>query len=285
MNEISPQLAKKLAMVVDKMPAFPKSVQSILELTRDMNCQPKHLVQVIEKDPVMTIKILKVLNSAYYSLPNKITSVNHSVVFLGFNTIKNLALSIALVGIFPKHNVSGFDNQHYLMHSLTTAGIARALGGKLDDIEPMDCYIAGLLHDFGKVVFAHFMHHEFNQALLESSSGNISLHEAESQIIGVDHAVVGSMLAQKWQFPQALVDCIRNHHSQEGGGCGMWASVCAANQISVRMSLGDGGDHHVEELPQAVCDCFGGDLDEIVAALGYLSRMICSALACSQLGA
>jgi len=117
MNQMSPELAKKLTTAVERMPAFPKSVQKILELTRNMDVQPKTLVEVIEKDPVMTVKILRVLNSAYYSLPNKITSINHSVVYLGFNTIKNLALSIASVGILPKHNVAGFDIQQYLMHS------------------------------------------------------------------------------------------------------------------------------------------------------------------------
>ena len=285
MNQISQQLAKKLTLVVEKMPAFPKSVQKILELTRDMNCQPKHLVQVIEKDPVMTVKILRVLNSAYYSLPNKITSVNQSVVYLGFNTIKNLALSIALIGIFPKHDIDGFNIQHYLMHSLITAGIAKSLGGKLAGADPMDCYIAGLLHDFGKVVFAQFMHDEFSQALLQSSRGDVSLHAAESQVIGADHAVVGSMLAEKWRFPQALVDCIRNHHTPDCGGCGMWASVYAANQISIRLALGDGGDHCMEELPLAVCKCFGGGIDEIIASLGDLSNIIGEARAFSQFGA
>ncbi len=285
MNKISPELAKKLTLAVEKMPAFPKSVQKILELTRDLNCEPKQLVQVIEKDPVMTVKILRVLNSAYYNLPSKITSVNHSVVFLGFNTIKNLALSIASVGILPKHNDAGFDIQQYLMHSLTTAGIARSLAGKLSGIDPMDCYIAGLLHDFGKVVFAQFMPDEFNEALEESSGKNIPLYVAEKQIIGVDHSVVGSMLAEKWQFPKALIECIRNHHSPDGGEGGMWASVYAANQISNKMSFGDGGDHCIEELPLSVRNFFGGDIDAIIASLSDLSKIADEARIFSQLGA
>ena len=69
---MTPELSQKLAAAVDRMPAFPKSVQKILELTRDVNCSPKDLVQVIDKDPVLTVKILKVVNSAYYSLPKQI---------------------------------------------------------------------------------------------------------------------------------------------------------------------------------------------------------------------
>jgi putative nucleotidyltransferase with HDIG domain len=274
MNSISPELAKKLTMAVERMPAFPKSVQKILELTRNMDVQPKELVQVIEKDPVMTVKILKVLNSAYYSLPNKITSVNHSVVYLGFNTIKNLALSIASVGILPKHSIAGFDIQQYLLHSLTTAGIAKQLGARLAGTDPMDCYIAGLLHDFGKVVFAQFLPNDFSQAMLMSARENISLHVAESQVIGTDHAVVGAMLAEKWQFPQALVDCIHDHHAENGVDSGMWASVQAANQISKKMAFGDSGNPVIDPLPAAVCRHFGGDIDDIIASLGDLSKIL-----------
>ena len=182
-------------------------------------------------------------------------------------------LSIASVGILPKHNDAGFDIQQYLLHSLTTAGIAKSLGGKVAGADPMNCYVAGLLHDFGKVVFAQFMPDEFNQALLKSSSENISLYLAENQVICVDHTVVGSMLAEKWQFPPALIDCIRNHHSMDGGKGGIWASVYAANQISKKMSFGDSGNPCIDALPQAARSYFGGDIDEIIASLGDLSKI------------
>jgi len=285
MNPISPELAKKLTMAVERMPAFPKSVQKILELTRNLDCEPAQLVQVIEKDPVMTVKILRVLNSAYYSLPNKITSVNHSVVYLGFNTIKNLALSIASVGILPKQNIAGFDIQQYLLHSLTTAGIAKLLGAKLPGTDPMDCYIAGLLHDFGKVVFAQFLPNDFNLAMQKSHQENISLHVAEQQVIGVDHSVVGSMLAEKWQFPQALIDCIRNHHSEDSGEGGMWSSVYTANQISKKLAFGNSGNPSIEPLPPAVRNYFGGDIDDIITTLGDLTKIADEAQVFSQMEA
>ena len=164
MNEYSTDLEKKLGEAVERMPAFPKSVQKILELTRDLNCSPKVLVQVIENDPVMTMKILRVLNSAYYSLPSKITSINHSVVFLGLNTVKNIALSIAAIGILHKQNAADFDVNQYLLHSLTTAAIAKHLCSKIGGADQMDCYVAGLLHDFGKVVFAQFLPEGFRAA-------------------------------------------------------------------------------------------------------------------------
>lgn len=270
---MSPELSLKLAAAVDGMPAFPKSVQKILELTRDVNCTPKDLVQVIDKDPVITVKILKVVNSAYYSMPKQVTSINHAVVFLGFNTIKNLALSIAAIGMLPKNNAAGFDVQQYLLHSLATAGIAKQLAGGLDDADPMDCFIAGLLHDFGKVVFAQFMPDEFRQALEISKRDGTSLHQALNQIIGVDHAVVGAMLVEKWRFAPNLIETIRNQHGANVKDTGMIACVFAANQISKKLQFGFGGNVCIEDLPPAMAARLGGNLDQVIARLGDLSAL------------
>ena len=193
---MSPELSQRLSAAVDAMPAFPKSVQRILELTRDVNSTPKELVEVIDKDPVVTVKILKVVNSAYYSLPKQITSIAHAVVYLGFNTIKNLALSIAAIGMLPKDSASGFDGQQYLLHSLATAGLAKQLAHRVDNADPMDCFIAGLLHDFGKVVLAEFMPHEFGAALQECQNGGLSLQQALHKHLGVRVQRLQAHLAQ-----------------------------------------------------------------------------------------
>lgn len=270
---MSPEQSQRLAAAVDDMPAFPKSVQKILELTRDVDCTPKDLVQVIDKDPVLTVKVLKVVNSAYYSLPKQVTSINHTVVFMGFNTIKNLALSIAAIGMLPKSNAAGFDVQQYLLHSLATAGIARQLAGNMDNADPMDCFIAGLLHDFGKVVLAQFMPDEFRQALEASQRDGSSLHEALRHSIGADHALVGAMLVEKWRFPPLLVDTIRNQHGAELKDTDMTTCVFAANQISKKLQFGFGGNTCIEELPPAMALRLGGDLDAVIARQGDLSAL------------
>jgi putative nucleotidyltransferase with HDIG domain len=271
--QMSPELTKTLTAAVDGMPAFPKSVQRVLELTRDVNSTPKDLVEVIDKDPVLTVKILKVVNSAYYSLPKQITSVGHAVVYLGFNTIKNLALSIAAIGMLPKTNEAGFDGQQYLLHSLATAAIAKQLGLKVDDADPMDCFIAGLLHDFGKVVLAQFMPKEFRGALEVSQQQGTSLHLALRQTLGVDHAVVGAMLVEKWRFAPHLVETIRYQYGPELADSDMIACVFGANQVSKRLNFGFAGNLLVEEFPPAVSKRLGGTLDEVIAALGDLNPL------------
>lgn len=270
---MSPELLQKLTAAVDGMPAFPKSVQKILELTRDVNSTPKDLVEVIDKDPVVTVKVLKVVNSAYYSLPKQITSVGHAVVYLGFNTIKNLALSIAAIGMLPKDNASGFDVQQYLLHSLATAGLAKQLAMKMDDADPMDCFIGGLLHDFGKVVFAQFMPNEFRVALHLSQTKNMALYAALQQTIGTDHFVVGAMLVEKWRFAPHLIETIRFQHPSDFKDTEMIACVFGANQISKRLNFGFGGNPVIEEFPPSVQKRLGGTLDEVIAAQGDLTSL------------
>ena len=271
---MSPELSLKLAAAVDGMPAFPKSVQRILELTRDVNCSPKDLVQVIDKDPVVTVKVLRVVNSAYYSLPKQITSINHAVVYLGFNTIKNLALSIAAIGMLPADNAAGFDGQQYLMHSLTTASIAKQLALRVSDADPMDCFIAGLLHDFGKVVFAQCMPAEFRKALEYSQWHAAPLQLALREVIGVDHAVVGAMLVEKWRFAPRLIETIRHQNSSDLRDTDMIACVFAANQLSKKIKFGFGDNVCVEELPPNIAKRLGGTLEEVMASLGDLAPML-----------
>jgi len=274
MEPLNPELASRLTAAVDSMPAFPKSVQKILELTRDVACSPKDLVQVIDKDPVVTVKVLRVVNSAYYGLSNPITSIDHAVVFMGFNPIKNLALSIAAIGMLPSDARAGFDSQRYLMHSLTTAGVARQLAQGLRQADPHDCFIAGLLHDFGKVVVAQFMPVEFHRSLELSLWKQVPLHLALQEVVGVDHATIGAMLAQKWRFADDLVDTIEHQHHPEKADTDMMACVWAANQISKKLDFDFGGYAVVEELAPTVTERLGGSLDAVVNSLGDLSELV-----------
>ncbi len=240
---------------------------------------------VIEKDPVLTMKLLRILNSAYYGFSKQITSVNQSVVYLGLNTVKNLALSFAAMGSLPPYNAAGFDVQRYLIHSLTTANLARSLCQKYsrDDTDPGDCYIAGLLHDFGKVVFAQFLAAEFREALARSVEQSIPLHAAEQQIIGIDHTVVGGMLVEKWQFPKQLTDNIRNHHSDIAPGDTVQSCLFAANQISKQLAPGSSGNPVVEELPPVLLEYFGMALPDLIASLGDASQLVTEASVFAQI--
>jgi putative nucleotidyltransferase with HDIG domain len=203
-----------LAAFVDKMPAFPKSVQRIMQLTSDKDSAAKEIVDVIENDPVMTLKILKVINSAFYGIPHKINSIQQAIIHLGLNTINNLALSTAAIGILNKSNKANFNTQKFLLHSLTTGEISKVLAEKhaVPQSDSSAFFTAGLLHDFGKIVFAEFMPEQFRMALEASTQENISLDEAEHHYIGLDHSLAGKLLATKWNLDKPLINTIGHHH-------------------------------------------------------------------------
>lgn len=274
MSALSPDLALRLTAAVDSMPAFPRSVQKILALTRDAACSPKDLVRVIDKDPVVTIKVLRVVNSAYYGLTKQITSIDQAVVFLGFNPIKNLALSIAAIGMLPESPMAGFDGQRYLMHSLTCASLARQLAHRLSSADPQDCFIAGLLHDFGKVVVAQFMPVEFRRAVELSTWQEVNLHVALQNVVGVDHASIGAMLAQKWRFADELVQTIAHQHTPELYDTDMMACVFTANQVSKKLGYDFGGSLQVQELVPSVALRLNGKLDDMLQYLGNVDSLL-----------
>ncbi|MFZ9887396.1 MAG: HDOD domain-containing protein [Myxococcota bacterium] len=279
------ELEKRLTQAVERMPAFPRSVQKVLELTRDINCMPRDLVMVIETDPVMTLKILRVINSAYYGLRNRITSVGQAVVYLGLNTTKNLALSFAAVGVLPSLTAKTFDLQGYLLHSLVVAAFARQLATSKarGQVDPMECYVAGLLHDFGKAVFANFLPDELEAATQLVDAEGIPLHEAERRIIGRDHAYVGAMLVERWQFSAELVDCIRHHHDDDAPRTPMLDCLQAANQLARYLHIGNSGNPYRPAEAPAASHRFGDSLDVTAQGLGDIQPYIDDALLIADL--
>jgi len=263
-------LQNKLMAMVDQMPPFPKSVHRIIELSADMNCAPKDLVQVIEHDPVITMKLLKLVNSAFFSLARSIASVRHALVYLGLNTVKNLALSIATVDSLPRKKTDCFSTHEFLLHSLTTASIAQHIAKKFDvETDATDVFVAALLHDFGKAVLAQFETDLFAQAVKEAAINKEPLHIAELRVIGADHAQVGGMLAEKWELPKELVTCIQAHH--QGISSPLGDCVFVANQISKQAEFGRSGNTIVEDLPDYIVQRFGVNMQEMLERLGDLS--------------
>jgi HD-like signal output (HDOD) protein len=146
----------------------------------------------------------------------------------------------------------------------------------------MDCFIAGLLHDFGKVVFAQYMPQEFRRALELSQWSETSLHLTLRDAIGADHAVVGAMLVEKWRFAADLVETIRHQYGPEIKDTPMIACVFAANQISKKMKFGYGGNPYIEQFPPAIAARIGSSLDELIESLGDMSPLFEEAKAFSK---
>lgn len=267
----------ELIELVENMPAFPNSVHKVMELTSDINCDAKALAAVIEHDPIMTMKLLKLVNSPFFGLRREVTSVNSAIVYVGLNTIKNIALSIATVGVLPKKNKAGLDMDAFLKHSLATGAIARLLAKKMDvkGAELSNYFISGLLHDIGKIVFAQFLPDDFSEALHLAREKKITLHHAEKKIIGVDHTVIGTLLGKGWKLPENLIDSIKDHHNSEIGTQELpllHDFIFLANQICKELNIGSSGELIVETVPENIKASFGKEVPEIIESLVDLNE-------------
>lgn len=266
---------EKLITLVEKMPAFPRSVQQVMQLASDINSSTKDIVRVIECDPVMTVKILKAINSPFYGLPDKITSVQRAVVHIGINTIKNIALGVAAMGMLSTNNKANFNTTDFLLHSVTTAALSKMLAERIGLSSTIcgDCFVAGLLHDFGKVVFAEFMPVEFKLALEKSKEQQLPLHQTELEFIGINHSQAGKILAEKWDLSAPLIDAIAHHHELDHSPNVLRDCVFAANQISKQMQFGDGGNPLIEEFPESIVTRFGLTFSAMCDSLGNLDSI------------
>ena len=283
-------VSDELLELCERMPAFPASVQQVISLTSDINSSPKELVRVIDHDPVLTMKILKVANSAYFGLSKPIVSINHAVVYLGLNTVKHVALAIAAIGSLPKENDAGYDMDDFLLHSLTTAVVTRSLARtlRIPEGDAANFFVAGLLHDIGQVVFAQFKPKEFSQALQESWSMKVPLHEREIALFGHDHSELGAVLCQTWSFPDPLVTAIRMHHIPGTGKNDSAVRKClfVGNLLATRVHPPTNWPVCVAEddLPPWVFRTFGNDFDTILANMHGLQTDLQQATSLLRVG-
>lgn len=253
------------------MPAFPASVQQVMSLTSNINSSPKQLVKVIDCDPVLTMKLLKVANSAYFGLSRDIRSIHHAVVYMGFNTVRHVAIAIAAVGVLGQQNEAGFEMDDFLLHSLCTAVLTRSLARSLHikEIDAANFFVAGLLHDIGQVVFAQFQPDTYREVLALARDKQIPLYMAEEQLLTATHMEMGAMLGEHWRLPASLVDAIRMHHVPSTGRTksGIRDCLFVANLLSAKIHASQVGAQSAPEadLPAWIFRRFGSSLDVILS--------------------
>ena len=264
-------LFKRLTTVIEAMPVFQESVHQVISMTSDINCPPKELVRVIESDPVMTMKLLKLVNSAFFALSRNIASIKHALVYLGLNTVKNLAISIAAVNALPRQSIDELPVQSFLTHSIATALIAQRLAKNYLGVkDTSDYFVAGLVHDFGKAVMVQFEPKGYAAVLREAKKRECSLAKVEMEKYGFSNTEVGAMLAQNWHLPEPLVESIRAHAICDDSSSDLAIVVAAANVVAKQMKLGDGGNPDPGSLPACARRRLGVDLEEIIEHMGSL---------------
>ncbi len=234
---------------VDRMPSLSTTVTKVLEVCNSPSAAPNDLNRVIALDPVLTGQVLKLINSAYYSMPNQITSLTRAIIMLGINTVKNLALSTAVIGTIAKSDsFKSLPMDAFWTHSICVGVTAKALaefrGVKISERE--EYFVAGMLHDLGKIPLNNCFPKEYKQALELADLEQGPLRRAETMVMGLDHCLAGRLIGEKWQLTQNLVEILSHHHKPEEASANyreLVATVSLANCYANVYEFGSAGDH------------------------------------------
>jgi putative nucleotidyltransferase with HDIG domain len=173
---------------------------------------------VIGLDPVLAGQILRLTNSAYYSLAHPISSLTRAIIMLGINTVKNFVLSVAILKqLHNKQSFRALSVEKFWAHSLSVGVIAKCLamvrGVSLSDQE--EFFVCGLLHDLGKIPLNCQFPDEYFQTLDLAKRSRWPLVHAESVVFGIDHGIVGGLIAKKWRLSPAFIDALECHHQPD----------------------------------------------------------------------
>ncbi len=202
----------QLTAKIDTMPTLPAIVNRVLAITADPDSSAQDLLEVIESDQTITAKILKMANSAYYSRAREIATLKQALVTIGFDDIRNMVLSIAVFNNYVQlKNVKAFDAQGFWRHSFTTGLAAKILAG-IVNLPDSELFVAGLIHDIGKLALLMAAPSEFAGMLKDRNSCGLDQHQAEKDIFGLNHCEVGFRLLKKWRLPNQMVAAVGFHH-------------------------------------------------------------------------
>lgn len=204
---------KLLVLEVLELPTLSVVLNKILKVASQGKSGASDMAEVISRDPALTANILKIANSAYFGLSQKVTTIPRAIVVLGFDAIKSIALSASVIEAFRRNYYNNhFDRSKFWVHSLACAYLSKKIAGMTHRAELETAFVCGLLHDIGKVVLDIYFPDSYQRVLEKLATGSITSVQAEDEILGFTHAEVGMWLAQRWRFPKAIVFSIANHH-------------------------------------------------------------------------
>jgi putative nucleotidyltransferase with HDIG domain len=191
---------------INALPTVPGTLKKISKVIGKPGVTLTEISYFIANDPALTTKVLRMVNSAVYGFPGRISSVSHAIMLLGLNVVKGLLLGISVFEVMQKVMAGLWD------HSVGCAVVARVIAGQKGVKDPEEVAVAGLLHDLGKVILALEYQPLYEEAMRQAASRRIPINEAEQGLFQETHAAIGMWLAEKWHFPANLVDVIECHH-------------------------------------------------------------------------
>jgi HD-like signal output (HDOD) protein len=260
-------LENELREYINNMPSLPTSVTKVLEICNNLHTSPADLNRVISLDPVLVGRVLKLVNSAYYGLGQPVTNLARAIIMLGINTVKNLALSTAVIGRLSSKKASpGLNMEGFWRHSLCVGVSAKLLARKrgINAKLTEEFFTAGLLHDIGKIPLNAVLSKKYMLTVSKADRERKSLVKAEENTLGINHCVSGEMITAAWKLEGAVGDAIIHHHDingYSGDHSDILYSVAAANQFASMSGIGFSGDRHPEKIDPAVWEALKISVD------------------------
>ncbi|WMM24166.1 HDOD domain-containing protein [Tissierella sp. MB52-C2] len=262
---------------VDDMKALPEIINKLIALTDDPDSTVQDMEKVILQDQVLTTKILRLANSAYYGYARKISTVSQATILLGFQAIKGIALA-STVRTYLVDELRGYslDKNELWSQSQTCAIISRFIAKSIKYSNPEEAYIAGLLRDIGKTVLNQHMEKEYMKVLSKMEENKISFLDAEKEVLGFGHTEIGEKIAEKWDFPKELVEAICYHHTPELANINplLVSIVHIADAITMMMGIGLGLDGLSYNLSSVAIDKLSLDETQFQTIISQVADLV-----------
>jgi len=251
---------ERLFLRLGQLSSLPAVAQRILQVADNNESNSADLLNVVEQDPTLSIRILRTVNSSIFGIPNEVADLQTAISMLGFVEVRNLALTV-YVARLCEHSSSyrSFSREGLWKHMVAVGTIARMLAKIYRRVEPEEAYVAGLLHDVGMLLIDQYMHDSFCQVIDLVSEG-VETTAAERQILTFDHTDLGAFVARKSNFPDRVVDAIHYHHRPDdchSSGKALLNIVSVANFLASRKGICSLGVHNVAAPTDKICAFLG----------------------------
>ena len=201
---------------VRELPALPVIVIELMSTMDQEDASGNQLAEKLSRDQALTAKTLRLANSSFYGMQSKVTSIQQAIAILGFNGVRTLVTTAAVIGSFSKNQSSAFDFLGFWRHSVATAVCAKLLARQLR-LNQDYAFMIGLLHDIGRLVLVTCSPQQYAEVLAHRARQDCCLIDSETAVLGVPHTVVGSALAAHWKFPPLMQKAIEDHHAKSHG--------------------------------------------------------------------
>ncbi len=198
---------------IDHIPAFPITIQKVNEMLHADDYSVDEIVNLIKYDQAMAVNIMKMSNSAYFGSPQRIGNLRHAVVYLGKNNLIRIVQTAGVSRFFKKEGKGYVEKAHELWeHSVAVAIMSQILSMKVKKHLDEKLYFAALIHDVGKMIMGEYVFESFEEISRMVVAGGCSFLEAEEAVVGINHAALSGMIAERWNFPKEIIEALSYHH-------------------------------------------------------------------------